>query len=96
VRAVVRGHLSDRFLCGRLVLFCSWLPVAQLPAAQRQEGRRSDKRGASEFAAATQQSETDYSFYDTHLEPKLRLSERARRSLSRTQSDGSPRAKRRR
>jgi hypothetical protein len=62
----------------RLVLFCSWLPVAQSRPAVRGKGG-----GGSSFAAAAQQSETDYSFYDTHLEPKLRLSERAQRSLGR-------------
>ena len=40
-------------------------------------------------ASAKQQSETDYSFYDSHLEPKLRLSERARRSEKR-RNGGSP------
>ena len=29
------------------------------------------------------ESETDYNFYDTHLEPKLRLSERAARGIKR-------------
>ena len=32
---------------------------------------------------STPRSETDYSFYDVHLEPKLRLSRRARRSEKR-------------
>ena len=31
------------------------------------------------------ESETDYSFYDTHLEPKLKLSERAQHKERRTQ-----------
>ena len=51
----------------RLVLFCSWRPVAA--------------------GGVKQQSETDYSFYDTHLEPKLRLSERAKRSEKRRGGD---------
>ena len=29
------------------------------------------------------ESETDYNFYDVHLEPKLRLSERAARGIKR-------------
>ena len=49
----------------RLVLFCSWRPVAA--------------------GGVKQQSETDYSFYDTHLEPKLRLSERAQHKERRMQ-----------
>ena len=53
----------------RLVLFCSWLP----PSAA----------AASSHARKKKESETDYSFYDVHLEPKLRLSERAVRSQKR-------------
>jgi hypothetical protein len=52
----------------RLVLFCSRLPTLS------QSERRATPKASSE---------TDYSFYDTHLEPKLRLSERAGRSLKR-------------
>lgn len=33
--------------------------------------------------AQKKESETDYSFYDSHLEPKLKLSERATRSFKR-------------
>lgn len=53
----------------RLVLFCSWLPRASGAGGGRA------KRG--------RESETDYSFYDGHLEPKLRLTGRAARSNKR-------------
>lgn len=56
----------------RLVLFCSWMPVGE---------RRKPASGSS--ASRSAQSETDYSFYDGHLEPKLRLSERAGRNMKR-------------
>ena len=51
----------------RLVLFCSWLPPSAAAASKRTK----------------KESETDYSFYDIHLEPKLRLSKRAVRSQKR-------------
>ena len=51
----------------RLVLFCAWQPT------------RGGRRGAN----SKKESETDYSYYDTHLEPKLVLSERGRRSTKR-------------
>lgn len=54
----------------RLVLFCSWLP------AEAAAGGRNAKK----------ESETDYSFYDGHLEPKLRLSVSAARSYKRQRS----------
>ena len=54
----------------RLVLFCSWLPPSCSAAANKK----------------TKESETDYSFYDVHLEPKLRLSARAVRSNKRHRS----------
>ena len=41
---------------------------------------RSAPRGGMQRCRSTPRSETDYSFYDGHLEPKLRLSRRARRS----------------
>eukprot|EP00900_Chrysochromulina_parva_P006307 jgi/Chrpa1/15678/Chrysochromulina_OHIO_Genome00021930-RA len=53
----------------RLVLFCSWLPPSAAAASKR--------------TGAKKESETDYSFYDVHLEPKLRLSKRAVRSQKR-------------
>ena len=34
-------------------------------------------------AGNNRESETDYNFYDTHLEPKLRLSQRAARGIKR-------------
>jgi len=52
----------------RLVLFCSWLPV-ELQKSTRKSNYK--------------ESETDYSYYDSHLEPKLRLSGRAQRVLAR-------------
>lgn len=63
----------------RIVLFCSWLP---------REHRGSGK-------ARTAQSQTDYSFYDTHLEHKLFLSDRAQRGLKRLESGGGGREGRR-
>ena len=33
--------------------------------------------------AKSKESETDYSYLDTHLEPKLRLSQRSKRSIER-------------
>ena len=51
----------------RLVLFCSWVPRSA-PAAQHQN---------------VSESVTDYSFYDCHLEPKLRLDESARATRAR-------------
>lgn len=86
----------------RLVLFCSWMPVAERRTAsgatsekKRERATRGESASAgaasssaasasaSATASAKAQSETDYSFYDTHLEPKLILSQRARRSLKR-------------
>ena len=54
----------------RLVLFCSWLPVEEAQAERRTQKKKKE-------------SETDYSFYDTHFEYKLQLSERAKRSEKR-------------
>lgn len=55
----------------RVVLFCSWIP---------REARHVD-------VTKSKESETDYSFYDTHLEPKLRLSQRSQRSIKRASGD---------
>jgi len=66
----------------RLVLFCAWQPT----------------RSGRKAAHSKKESETDYSYYDTHLEPKLVLSERGRRSTKRrVGGDGGdgPRGKRR-
>ena len=54
-------------------------------ALRTQEARlgRSAPRGGMQRCRSTPRSETDYSFYDGHLEPKLRLSRRARRSEKR-------------
>ena len=53
----------------RLVLFCSWLPTSGVQVERRNQKKK--------------ESETDYSYYDTHFEYKLQLSERAKRSEKR-------------
>lgn len=65
----------------RLVLFCSWLPRPD--ASSHGVGSCDAADGRAATLASKKESETDYSYYDGHLEPKLRLSERAIRSSKR-------------
>jgi len=68
----------------RLVLFCSWLPPTS--AAIQPGGGRKKGSAIQAGGGRKKESETDYSFYDVHLEPKLRLSQRAVRSNKRHRS----------
>ena len=77
----------------RLVLFCSWMPVGAGGGPGPEAPQRADGRRGS--SAASAQSETDYSFYDGHLEPKLRLSKRATRSIKRAAEAGAEPRRRR-
>jgi len=62
----------------RLVLFCSWLP-----SRSGSSSGASSSESAAKSGTRKKESETDYSYYDGHMEPKLRLSARALRSNKR-------------
>lgn len=59
----------------RLVLFCSWQPLRAATLSVKDRDNY-------------EQSETDYSYYDSSLEPKLTVSERAARSIKRQLGGG--------